>query len=74
MAKHFKDSNDAPKTVFLAPCGDCYEGATICTGYDEDLTLTRVFANYDDALDYVKACGWICCIEDSIIEVSVGCL
>lgn len=75
MAKHFKDSNDddAPKTVFLGPCGDCWDGMTICKGYDEDSTLTRVFSNYGDALSYVRACGW-CCIEDSIVEVTVGCL
>lgn len=74
MANHFKNIDDTPKTVFLAPCGDSYDGMTICTGYDEDSTLTRVFSNYDDALSYVKECGWICCIEDSIVEVTVGCL
>lgn len=74
MTKHFKDSNDTPKTVFLGPCEDCYEGATICIGHDKDSTLTRVFSNYDDALNYVKACDWLCCVEDSIIEISVGIL
>lgn len=74
MTKHSRNKNDAPKTVFLAPCGDCCDGMTICTGYDEDSTLTRVFSNYEDALNYVKACGWLYCIEDSIVEVSVGSL
>lgn len=70
MAKHFKNIDDTPKTVFLAPCDNCY----ICTGYEEDSTLTRVFTNYDDAFNYVKACGWPCGIEDAIVKVTVGCL
>lgn len=74
MAKHFKNIDDTLKTVFLAPCEDCCDGMIICTGYDEDSTLTRVFSDYDDALSYVKECGWPCCIEDSIVEVTVGCL
>lgn len=77
MAKHFKDIDNTPKTVFLAPCEDCYEGMVICTrGFDDndDSTLTRVFSNHEDALRYVKECGWICCIEDSIVEVTVGSL
>lgn len=74
MAKHFKNIDDTPKTVFLAPCEDL---TVICSrGFDDndDSTLTRVFSNYEDALSYTKACGWICCIEDSIIEISVGSL
>ena len=77
MAKHSKNKGDTPKTVFLAPCEDCYEGMVICSqGFDknDDATLTRVFSNYDDALSYVKACGWLCCIEDAIVEVTVGSL
>lgn len=63
-----------PKTVFLAPCEDCYEGAAICMGYDEDSTLTRVFSSYEDAFNYVKTCGWPYGIEDAIVEVTVGSL
>ena len=71
MAKHFKYSDNAPETVYLAPCGDSWDGATIVRGYEEGSTLTRVFTTYEDALDYVKSCGWLC-LEDTIIKISVG--
>lgn len=72
MAKHSRNKNDAPKTVFLAPCDD---GTILYNGPDFDSTLTRAFLTRRDALKYAKSLGWPThCNEGTIIEVSTDCL
>ena len=67
MAKHFKTTDSTVKTIYLAPCDEL----TIARDSKSDTTITRSFSNYEDALAYLKFCGWPN-LEDSIVRITVG--
>lgn len=72
MAKHFKNIDDTPKTVYIGPCDD---GTILYNGPDFESTLTRAFLTRRDALKYVKSLGWPTdCDEGVIIKVPIDCL
>lgn len=72
MAKHFRDKNDATKTVYIAPCDD---GTILYDGLNFESTLTRAFLSRRDALKYAKSLGWPTdCDEGMIIKVPIDCL
>lgn len=69
--QQLKAANNASNTVFLSPCGDCWDGYTVDNCLYNGYTLTRVFSTYEDAVAYAKSCD---CFspEDAIVELSVG--